>query len=146
MYRRLIDDEEEQRTWCATNYSPSIEIFDGVINIFHFCIPFAINCISSLVIICNIAYSYAYKVTEEKTSFKQNLYKQIIVNKYLLISPFILITLALPRLNVSFLFGCMKSTHDSWFYLMGHFISFIPSTIAFVVFVLPSDVYKKEFK
>ncbi|CAM4933749.1 unnamed protein product [Rotaria socialis] len=144
MYRRLIDDEEEQRTWCVTNYSPSVGIFDVVINIFHFCIPFAMNCISALVIIYNTAYIRAK--SQEKISFKQNLYKQIAVNKHLLISPFILIILALPRLNISFLFGCMKSTHDSWFYLMGPFISFIPSTITFVVFVLPSDLYKKEFK
>ncbi|CAF1513822.1 unnamed protein product [Rotaria magnacalcarata] len=144
MYRRLIDDEEEQRTWCVTNYSPSVGIFDVAINIFHFCIPFAMNCISALVIIYNTAYIRAK--SQEKISFKQNLYKQIAVNKHLLISPFLLIILALPRLIISFLSGCMKSVNDSWFYLMGHFISFIPSMMTFAVFVLPSDMYKKEFK
>ncbi|CAM2729668.1 unnamed protein product [Rotaria socialis] len=105
---------------------------------------FAMNCISALVIIYNTAYIRAK--SQEKISFKQNLYKQIAVNKHLLISPFLLIILALPRLIISFLSGCMKSVNDSWFYLMGHFISFIPSMMTFAVFVLPSDMYKKEFK
>ncbi|CAF1033075.1 unnamed protein product [Adineta steineri] len=52
---------------------------------------------------------------------------------------------AIPRLIISFLSGCMKSARDAWFYLIGYFISFIPSMMSFVIFVLPSSMYKKIF-
>jgi hypothetical protein len=40
LYRRLIDDEEEQRTWCFSKYSSSVQILDSIINICHFVAPF----------------------------------------------------------------------------------------------------------
>jgi hypothetical protein len=40
----------------------------------------------------------------------------------------------------------MKSVRDPWLFLVGYFISFIPSALIFAVFILPSTAYKKEFK
>jgi hypothetical protein len=40
----------------------------------------------------------------------------------------------------------MKSVNDSWLFLVGYFISFIPSILTFVIFVLPSKLYKKQFQ
>jgi hypothetical protein len=54
IHRRLIDDEEEKRTWCIVRYSSILQIFDSIIHIFHFLLPFSINLISSIVIINNI--------------------------------------------------------------------------------------------
>ncbi|CAF4208571.1 unnamed protein product [Adineta steineri] len=71
--------------------------------------------------------------------------KQLRRYNHLLIAPFVLVVLALPRLIISFASGCMKSGQDSWLFLTGYFISFIPSTITFVVFVLPSKIYRQEF-
>jgi hypothetical protein len=143
LHRHLMDDEEEQRTWCVSQYSSSVQIFDWILNIFHFSVPFVINFISALIIIINITRTRSN--TQQKKSFKQHLLKQIQQHKHLLISPLILVVLAIPRLVISFLSGCMKSARDSWFYFIGYFISFIPSIMTFIVFVLPSDVYKKEF-
>ncbi len=143
LHRRLIDDEAEQRTWYVSQYSSSVQLLDWLWNIFHFSIPFAINCISAVIIIIIAART---RSNSQKTKpFKDHLREQIHHHKHLLISPCILIILAIPRLIMSFLFGCMKSPRDSWFYLIGYFISFIPSIVTFIVFVLPSDVYKKEF-
>jgi len=143
VHRRLIDDEEEQRTWCVSQYSSSVQVFDWLLNIFHFSVPFAINCISALTVIIIAARS---RSNSQKTkSFKEHLREQIHHHKHLLISPLILIVLALPRLVISFLSGCMKSARDSWLYLIGYFISFIPSIMTFIVFVLPSEMYKKKF-
>jgi hypothetical protein len=142
IHRRLIDDEEEQRTWCVSQYSSSVQVFDWLLNIFHFSVPFAINCISALTVIIIAART---RSNSQKTkSFKEHLREQIHHHKHLLISPLILIVLALPRLVISFLSGCMKSARDSWLYLIGYFISFIPSIMTFIVFVLPSEMYKKE--
>lgn len=59
LYRRLIDDNEgddddenENRIWCIVTYPPyHMQAFNLVMNIVHFCVPFAINLISALIII-----------------------------------------------------------------------------------------------
>jgi hypothetical protein len=41
----------------------------------------------------------------------------------------------------------MKSARDSVnLFLLGYFISFVPSLLTFVVFILPSRSYRKEFR
>jgi hypothetical protein len=37
------------------------------------------------------------------------------------------------------------TTRTPWFYLIGYFISFISSMLTFVIFILPSEMYQKEF-
>ncbi|CAF3313903.1 unnamed protein product [Rotaria sp. Silwood2] len=143
IHRHLIDDDEEQRTWCVTKYSSSIQMLDWFLNILHFSIPFGTNCISALIII--ITTTRTHSNVQKKQSYKKILREQFQYHKHLLISPFILVLLALPRLIISFLFGCMKSARNPWFYLIGYFISFIPPMLTFAIFVLPSEIYKKEF-
>ncbi|CAF1473302.1 unnamed protein product [Adineta steineri] len=141
--RRLVDDVEEQRTWCLTKFSSSLQTFDWFLNIFHFSLPFVINCISALTIIIIVAYT---RSNSQKTKlFKEHLREQIHHFKHLLISPLILTVIAAPHLVISFLSGCMKSARHSKFYLIGYFISFIPSMMTFMVFILPSNHYKKVF-
>ncbi|CAF1407518.1 unnamed protein product [Adineta ricciae] len=143
VHRHLIDDEEEQRTWCITKYSSILKIFDRSVNIVHFFIPFFINFVSALIIIL-----YATRTRskiQKKHSRKTIFYEQFHHHKHLLIAPIVLALLAFPRLIISFLFGCMKSARNPWLYLTGYFISFIPPMMIFTVFVLPSQVYREEF-
>jgi hypothetical protein len=144
IHRYLIDDEAEHRTWCVVKYSPSLQTFDWVVNILHFSFPFAINCISALVIITATARMRSN--VRKKQSYKEHLRIQFREHKHLLISPCILVLLALPRLIISFLSGCMKSARNPWLYLIGYFISFVPTIMTFIVFVLPSEMYRKEFR
>ncbi|CAF3592918.1 unnamed protein product [Rotaria sp. Silwood1] len=65
-------------------------------------------------------------------------------HQHLLCAPCMLIVLGLPRLIVSFSKRCMKSAREPWFHLIGYFVSFIPSMLTFIVFVLPSKTYKNE--
>ena len=67
-------------------------------------------------------------------------------HKHLLIAPIVSITLSLPRIIISFIFKCMKSTNDSWLYLFGYFISLVPYLIVFIIFVLPSKFYLSEYR
>ena len=83
--------------------------------------------------------------SHKNKSFKTHLREQLRQHKHLLLSPLILILLVTPRLFLSFLEGCMKSARHSWIYMISYYISFLPSTMTFIVFVLPSDVYKKIF-
>jgi hypothetical protein len=143
IHRHLIDDEEEQHTWCVTKYQSLLQIYDSILNVIHFSVPFSINCISALVIILTAARTRSN--AQKKLSYKQLLREQFHCHKHLLISSLILIVLGISRLILSFLSGCMKSARDSWFYLIGYFISFTPPISTFIVFILPSETYKKEF-
>jgi hypothetical protein len=120
LHRYLSEDEEEQRLWCITKYSSIMQLLDWIINIFHFFVPFLFNCISALIVI--IIAARVRSNTQKKQPYKKFLLEQFQQHKFLLISPCVLIVLALPRLIISFLFECIKSARDSWFYLIGYFI------------------------
>jgi hypothetical protein len=144
LYRYLSDDNEDQRIWCVFRYSQSVEYYNAFILFFHFLIPVAINLFSALFIIFSNARQRAKARTRQ--SYKQHLYDQFNEHKQLIISPIILVILSIPRLIISFLSGCVKVNHSSWLYILGYFISFIPSVVVFMVFVLPSEFYTKQFK
>ncbi len=55
-----------------------------------------------------------------------------------------LVILGLPRLILVFVSKCMKSGDDSWLFVIGYFISFLPPMLTFVIFIVPSKFYKKE--
>ena len=144
IYRHLFDDKEENRIWCVTNYPPSIQNYNTAIISFHFIAPFSCNLFSALFIIIRAARHRAK--TRTGLSYKQHLREQLHEHKQLIISPMILVVLSLPRLIISLLSSCVKSSRNPWLYLSGYFISFIPSIVIFLAFVLPSNLYKKQFK
>ncbi|CAF1516605.1 unnamed protein product [Adineta ricciae] len=143
LHRQLMDDEEEQRIWCVIKLSPSVQLFDSIIVLFHFLVPFSLNIVSALVIILVTARTRLN--IKRKQTYKEHFYEQLQTHKHLLISPSILILLASPRLIISFLSECMKSVRDPWLFLSGYFISFIAPIATFAVFVLPSQTYKQQF-
>jgi len=143
IHRTLIEDNEEDRIWCIADYSTSIKAYNSFILILHFFLPFIFNIISAFIIIISVARQKS--IMQKNIKYKEHLRKQFYLLKRLVISPFILIILALPQLVISFLSGCMKSPREPWLYLFAYFSSFIPPMLIFFIFVLPSDVYKKEF-
>ena len=145
IHRRLIaeDDGDQRRIWCTTAYSAGFQTFNAFTQILYFSVPFLINIVSALVIIINTARHRSALRTNQ--SYKQHLREQFQQYNHLLIAPCVLVVLAVPRLIISFFSGCMKSSSDSWLFLAGYFISFIPSILTFVLFVLPSKVYKEQF-
>lgn len=144
IHRRLIVDEEEKRTWCVLRYSSIVQIFDSIVHIFHFTVPFSINFISSIVIIINAARIHAH--ARKNQPYKQHLRKQFREQKHLILSPIFIIFLGVPRLIISFLSGCMGSVRDPWLYLFGYFISFLPSLLIPIIFIFPSEIYRKQFE
>jgi hypothetical protein len=143
IHRQLVHDEEEQRTWCVVRYSSAMEIFDSTMHILHFFVPFSINLISALVIIVRVARTHS--TTRKQITYQHHLRKEFHQQKHLIISPIILVILSFPRLMISILPGCMKLARDPWLPLIGYFISFMPPLLTFVIFVWPSETYKKEF-
>jgi hypothetical protein len=144
IHRDLFEDEEEQRTWCVTDYSKYLQEYNSAIVLFHFLIPFIINLFSALFII--ISGARRRSAVQTGKGYCEHLRKQFVEYKHILISPLALVILSSPRLIISLMSTCMKSSRDPWLYLCGYFISFIPTILIFIVFVLPCELYRKEFQ
>ncbi|UJR11986.1 hypothetical protein I4U23_016164 [Adineta vaga] len=144
-YRQLIEDIDidEKRIWCIVQYVYSIKIYNSFITLFHFLVPFTINLFSGIIIIFTLARNRS--TIQPKLSYFEHLKLQFIQHKHHLIASFSLVLLGLPRLIISFISGCMKSPQNSWVFLCAYFISFLPSSMTFIVYVLPSKTYKDEF-
>jgi hypothetical protein len=140
----LFYDEREERTWCVVVYSSSLHIYNSFIICFHFLTPFLINFFSAMFIIIVTARQRA--ATQSEQVYMKQFRNKLKQHKHLLLSPIILIILSLPRLIISFTLDCKKSSEHFWLYLIGYFVSFMPSVLVFVVFVLPSALFKKAFK
>ena len=144
LYRDIYDDKDEQRYWCVFHYYPSIEIYNKIIILFHFIGPFSINIFSTLFII--FVGAYQRRLTQEQLTYCQHIYEQLKENHNYIISPIILVSLGMPGVIISMLSDCIKVSYNSWFYFCAYLIPFIPSMTIFIVFVLPSKFYKKQFK
>jgi hypothetical protein len=144
IHRRLSEDEDEGRIWCLVRDTSGVEIFNSIINIVHFIIPFSINFISAISIIIISARKRSLVKTERL--YAEHLREQFSHHKHLILSSIILVIVALPRLVICFVVGCMKSARDPKLFLAGYFISFIPSLLTVFIFILPSKMYMKEFQ
>jgi cytochrome c biogenesis factor len=119
-------------------------MFNSAMNIFHFLTPFIINLASALIII-TLATRRRQR-TRHDLDYAHALLVQFREHKHLLIAPIVLVILGVPRLIISFASSCLKSVDDSSIFVAGYFVSFIPSMLTFVLFVLPSKLYKTEFQ
>lgn len=146
MHRQLIDDidDDEKRIWCLVQYSPSVRNYNAFITLFHFLVPFSMNGLATLLMIKKIARRRVN--INPQQSYQAHFQRQVYRHQHLLYAPCMLIILSLPRLIISFSKRCMKSAHEPWLYLIGYFVSFIPSTLTFIVFILPSKNYKGELR
>jgi hypothetical protein len=147
IYRRLIDEEDDdddsqRRIWCIVSYPSNVEVYNYIIHILHFFGPFSINLISSIILIMKI--SRQQSNLDKRRPYKDILKEQVRSHKHLLIAPIVLVILSIPRLIITFVSTCMKSIDDAWLYLIGYLISFIPTMINSIVFILPSKLYRKE--
>ncbi|CAF4604191.1 unnamed protein product [Rotaria socialis] len=142
-HRDLLEVTEEQRTWCIVFYSPSMKRYASFIHIFHFILPFFINSMSIVLLIILMAQKKS-KSHQQKT-YRKHLSEQFHQQKHRLLSSVVLVIIAIPRLIISFGSECMKSVQSPWLYLSGYFIPFMPPLLVFIIFVLPSEFYRKEF-
>jgi hypothetical protein len=133
----------ENYAWCMTRYSRFVQDYNTAILFFHLVTPFVVNLLSALFIIFGTARQRS--ATRTRQTYREHVLEQLSEHKQLVISPVILLVLSLPRLIISLLSGCVKVSSNSWLYLSGYFISFSPSMLVFVVFVLPSELYRKTF-
>ena len=146
IHRQIINEKNEfnQRIWCIASYSSFFTAYNYGMNTFHFIAPFLLNILSVFILFTKK--SHQQTSIESHRSYNSIFLQNIHEHKHLLIAPIVSITLSLPRIIISFIFKCMKSTNDSWLYLFGYFISLVPYLIVFIIFVLPSKFYLSEYR
>lgn len=142
-HRRLFEDEEDKRVWCVVDYSFFWQTVNSAMVILHIVGPFSINFCSALFIIVII--SRQRNIARDQATHKQQVKVQFWKHKHLLISPSVLTILSLPRLIFAFLPGCLQTSRNPSILLAGYFVPYIPPTLTFFVFVLPSEKYKAAF-
>jgi hypothetical protein len=130
-------------TSCLSYPHRTIELINSFVHICQTAIPFVINIIATIIIIIKI--SRYHSISHIDQTYKQHLYKQFRQQKHLLITPFILVSLNIPRLVLSFIPTCMNTVRDPWFLLFTYLCAFVPPMLTFIIFVLPSKAYKDEF-
>jgi hypothetical protein len=154
LYRQLLvyspeTDETNKETIeryvsCVTHYSPAVQDYNTFILFFHLVAPFLLNLCSALLIIFGAA--RLRSVAQTNRSFSEHIREQFQEHKQLIISPMILLILSIPRLIISLLPDRTKVSENLWLYLSAYLISFIPSMMIFLIFVIPSEFYMKTFK
>jgi len=139
----VFEDKMEERSWCVVTYSSWLNTYTSATILFHYFAPLCINICSTIFIILITTLQRA--ATQTHLSVWFHLKSKIKQHKQLVISPMIIVILTVPHLIISMILDCNKSSHLFWFYLTGYFLSFIPAAFVFIIFVLPSPLYKKEF-
>ncbi len=135
---------EEDYAFCLAHYSPTVQKYNTAILFVHIVIPFTANLFSALFIIFKAARQRSTARTEQ--SYRKHVYNQVKSHKQLVISPLILLILSSPRLIIALLSECVDISRNLWLFLCAYFISFTPPMFIFIIFVLPSDMYRKKFK
>ena len=154
IYRQVIyentdndddDDEGSSRAWCIINYPSSrLSTYNHIMLTFHFFVPFLLNIIALIILIGKK--SRHQRTIHRDKNFRKLLREQFQQHKHLFLAPIVSILLSIPRLIIAYTTECMQTENDVWLYLFSYFISFIPPMLTFLVFVMPSKVFKKEFQ
>ncbi|CAF1027553.1 unnamed protein product [Adineta steineri] len=141
---KTSEDTIKRYVSCITHYSPTVQDYNIAVLFFHLVGPFIVNLFSALFIIFGGAHQRSMARTNQ--SYKEHVQEQLREHKQLIISPIVLLILSIPRLIISLLPGCAKTSESLWLYLGAYFISFTPSMLIFLIFVFPSELYMKAFK
>jgi hypothetical protein len=86
------------------------------------------------------------KTIGQKMTFGEVLKKQFESQKELYVTPTIIILSALPETILTFSFACTElNDFQRHTLLCSYFLSYFPQVLGFILYVLPSTSYKKEF-
>jgi hypothetical protein len=108
-------------------------------------LPFFIQIIAITLLIVLAARS-RNKTTGGKITFRQALIKQFRTQKELYITPIIIILSSLPQTILTFSLACTQLTiWHRHLLLIAYLLSYTLQILGFILYVLPSSTYKKEF-
>jgi hypothetical protein len=143
-YMKIIDPNGQST--CVVNYPLKVRTYDRISVLIHYIIPFCIQIFSITILIILVARSRS-RTGNNHDTFIEYLKRQFKSQKELYITPSVIILSGLPQTILSFSFACLELV--SWqqhTLLLAYFLSFAPQLLGFVLFVLPSSNYMKEFQ
>ena len=142
----IIHQPESSTLLCVTNFEQNtVANYHRVNTLLHHLVPFFVQTIAITVLIVQVARSRA-KTGSKQTAFGEILKKQFNIHKELYTAPTIIVLSALPQNILSFSLACMQlSLWQRHLLLATYVLSYIPQGLGFVLYVLPSSCYKKEF-
>jgi hypothetical protein len=131
---------------CVTNFDTHfIFTYNRVSTLIHYLVPFSIQIIAITLLIVFAARSRT-KTTGGKITFHQVLIKQFQTQKELYVTPIIIILSALPQTILTFSLACTELTiWQRHILIIAYLLSYTPQVLGFILYVLPSTTYKKEF-
>ena len=143
-YRKIIDLNSQ--SVCIVEYPSKWRIYDRISVLIHYLIPFCIQILSITILIILAARSRS-RTSNSHDPFIKYLKKQFKRQKDLYIPPSVIVVSGLPQTILSFSFACLQlNTWQQHSLLLAYFLSFAPQLLGFVLFVLPSTNYMKEFE
>lgn len=131
---------------CVTDFqSQFIATYNRTSTVFHYLVPFIIQTVTVTILIVFAARSRA-RVGDRNKSFFKVMKKQFDTQKELYITPTIILISALPIIILAFSLACVKLTDwQTHMLLVAYLLSYAPQVLGFVLYVLASTSYKREF-
>jgi hypothetical protein len=146
IYYTIIQHLSTDSSICVTNFDTKlISTYNRISTLIHYLFPFFIQiiCITFLIV---LAARSRMKAMGHRMTFGEVLKKQFETQKELYVTPMIIVLSALPQAILTFSFACTQLSDWQRHTLLGSYLlSYAPQVLGFILFVLPSTSYKKEF-
>jgi hypothetical protein len=145
LYYIALKDPDEQ-SLCVFATTPELSKYNRITVLIHYIVPFCIQSISITLLITLTAQSRSSTAANGGT-FMEQLQRQFKNQKDLYIAPTIIVLSGLPHIILSFSFACIKLlTWQRHAIIVAYYLSHAPQLLGFMLFVLPSTSYIKEFR
>ncbi|CAF2228918.1 unnamed protein product [Rotaria magnacalcarata] len=146
IYYTIIQDLSTGSSVCAINFKTSLlSTYNRISTLIHYLVPFFIQVVCITLLIFQAARSRV-KTTGARMTFGHVLKNQFQIQKELYITPIIIVLSSLPQTILTFSLACTSLAHWQRRTLLGaYLLSYAPQAFGFILYVLPSTVYKKEF-
>jgi hypothetical protein len=146
IYYTIIQHLSTGLSICVTNFSSKqISTYNRISTLIHYLFPFFIQiiCITLLIV---LAARSRMKTAGHRMTFGEVLKKQFESQKELYVTPSIIILSSLPQTIFTFSFSCTElNDFQRHTLLCCYLLSYGPQVLGFILYVLPSTSYKKEF-
>jgi hypothetical protein len=146
IYYTIIEHLSTGLSICVTNFdSKLISNYNRISTLIHYLFPFFIQVICITLLIVLVARS-RMKTAGHRMTFGEVLKKQFETQKELYVTPTIIILSGLPQTILTFSFACTQlNDFQRHTLLCSYLLSYAPQVLGFILYVLPSTTYKKEF-
>lgn len=146
IYYTSIQDYRTSSPICVANMNTDlIAIYNRVSTPIHYILPFFIQTISITLLIILAARSRV-RVSGSKSTFYQTLKTQFQNQKELYVTPALVIFSISPQVIATFTLACKElNPWQGHILLCVYLFSYAPQVLGFILYILPSSAYKKEF-